>query len=114
MKGKPQAPAHLRPETREWWQYTSDEFACERHHLRLLTLAAEAWDMIVMSREVVEKDGAFHTDHRGRILPHPGLAVQDRNRTLFARLLRELALDASTPTEDHSRPPRLVPMKGAR
>jgi ribosome modulation factor len=41
---KARAPAHRRPETRRWFEHVTEEFELEQHHVRLLTLAGEAWD----------------------------------------------------------------------
>ena len=38
------APSHLRPDTAAWWASVAGDYALEPHHLRILTLAAEAWD----------------------------------------------------------------------
>jgi phage terminase small subunit len=52
----PQPPAHLRPETREWFRSVAD-WALQSHHVRLLTLAAESWDRCQQAREILAKEG---------------------------------------------------------
>ena len=32
------APAHLRPDTRAWWQSVHQDYELEEHHSRLLTM----------------------------------------------------------------------------
>jgi phage terminase small subunit len=78
-------------------------FELEEHHLRLLTLAAEAWDRGQQAREAIVEKGLTFDDRFG--VPHarPEVAIERDSRTAFARLLRELALDISAP--DESRPP---------
>jgi hypothetical protein len=41
------APEHLQSPTREWYAWVASEYSLEPHHLRLLILAAEAWDRCV-------------------------------------------------------------------
>jgi hypothetical protein len=40
----PPAPDHLQPGTKRWFSSVVAEYLLEPHHLRLLQLAAEAWD----------------------------------------------------------------------
>jgi len=100
------APKHLRKETREWWGDVSNRYELEPHHLRLLTLAAEAWDRGQQARETINKTGAFFTTRTGMVKAHPAIAVERDSRIAFARLIRELALDVEPPTEMR-RPPRI-------
>ena len=102
-KSKP--PSYLLPATRKWWASVVEDFEMEPHHRLLLTAACEALDRVTLAREAVAVDGAFFTDRHGARKPHPGLIVERDNRTLFARLLRELALDVDAP--DAPRPPQI-------
>ena len=52
-----QAPSHLKNGTREWWKEVVATFELEPHHVRILTLAGEAWDRCVQARKAVEKRG---------------------------------------------------------
>lgn len=99
-------PAHLRADTREWWQQVERDYELEPHHLKLLTLAAEALDRAAQAREAVAKDGAYLPGrYAGSMRPHPALAVERDSRLAFARLVRELGLDADV---KESRPPRIA------
>ena len=112
MKGRkagPRAPAHLRPETRAWWRQVVSEYELEPHHLRLLTLAAEAWDRGQQAREVLAAEGIVIIDRLKELRPHPAVAIERDARLSFARLLRELALDVDEPPD--TRPPRLPGQK---
>jgi phage terminase small subunit len=80
------------------------DYQLEEHHLRLLTLAAEAWDRAQMARATILEHGAFFHDRHGSPRPHPALAVERDSRIAFARLVRELDLDGE-PLPD-PRPPR--------
>jgi P27 family predicted phage terminase small subunit len=104
---EPKAPRHLRPATRRWWESVVGDYDLEPHHVRLLTLAAEAWDRCQQAREVLDRDGLTYTDRFGQPRSRPEVAIERDSRVAFARLLRELALDIEPPAEE-SRPPRLV------
>lgn len=99
------APAHLREGTRRWWRTVTSTWALEEHHVRLLTAAAEAWDRLQEARERIAVDGAYIEDRFGQVRPHPALAIERDSRIAFARLVRELDLDAEPPSP--SRPPGL-------
>jgi hypothetical protein len=80
------------------------EFDLDEHHVRLLTLAAEAWDRTQGAREAVALHGAVYEDRFGQPRAHPEVAIERDSRIAFARLLRELDLDGE-PGPD-PRPPR--------
>ena len=68
------APAHLRPNTKAWWQSVHRDYDLEEHHSRLLTMACEAWDRACQAREILAKDGiviAGREAAAGRILLLP-------------------------------------------
>jgi len=100
----PTPPAHLRPKTRAWWAEVHHSFALEAHHVRLLTLAAEAFDRAEQAREILAKTGLTFTDRFGQPHARPEVAIERDSRTAFARLLRELDLDSEPQPE--FRPPR--------
>ena len=102
----PRAPSHLRPETRRWFEHVTDEFALEQHHVRLLTLAGEAWDRCTQAREAIEKNGLTVEDRFGFPRPRPEIAVERDSRLAFCRIVRELDLDTEV-TPDSTRPPAL-------
>jgi phage terminase small subunit len=83
------------------------EFRLEQHHVRLLTLAAEAWDRGQEAREALTKEGLTFVDRFGQPHARPEVAIERDARIAFARLLRELALDVDPPADD-ARPPRIV------
>lgn len=98
-------PRHLSPEAREWFRRVDAEYKLEEHHLKLLQLAAEAWDRCTEARGILAKDGIIFTDVRGKPRPHPAVAIERDARLAFARLVRELRLD-DEPAPD-VRPPRM-------
>jgi len=100
------APAHLTAETGAWWLHVHGDFDLEPHHSRLLTLAAEAWDRCGQAREIIDRDGLVVVTADGGLKQHPAVSIERDSRLAFARLLRELDLDAATPPE-RARPPGL-------
>lgn len=105
------APGYLRPATRRWWAMVCSEWTLEEHHVRLLTLAASAWDRAEQAREVIDRDGLVVQTRYSGPKRHPCIAIESESRIAFARLLRELDLDVDPPSEA-SRPPTLRSVRG--
>lgn len=99
-------PKHLKLKTRKWFAHVCESYVLEEHHLRLLTLAAEAWDRCEQAREVLGREGLTYMDRFDAPRARPELAVERDSRTAFARLVRELDLDTEA-TPDKPRPPAL-------
>lgn len=100
------APAHLSKPTRAWWRAVLAEYQLADHHVRLLTLAAEAWDRAQGSRELIAAEGMTSRDAKtGAPRKHPAVSIEENARIAFARLIRELDLDGDPIPE--TRPPRL-------
>ena len=57
MSRKIQPPRHLAQRTRRWFKHVCESFDLEEHHLRLLTLAGEAWDRCEQAREAIALHG---------------------------------------------------------
>ena len=98
----PDATTHLSEDAAGWWQSVQREFSLEPHHIRLLTLACEAWDRGQGAREILDAEGLIYEDRFGAPKARPEVAIERDSRIAFARLLRELDLDLDSPTE----PPR--------
>jgi len=98
------APAHLAKPTAAWWRSVVAEYRLEDHHVRLLTLACEAWDRAQEARTTLEAEGSYFIDRFKQPKAHPAIAVERESRVSFARLLRELDLEGD-PQPD-IRPPR--------
>jgi P27 family predicted phage terminase small subunit len=98
------APQHLRPDTRAWWRSVAADYLLEEHHLRLLTLAAEAFDRCGEAREVLARDGLTVPTADGGLKTHPCVGIERDARLAFARLLRELDLDVEPPAEGRRSP----------
>lgn len=99
-------PKHLRPATRRWFADVCDGYNLEQHHVRLLTLAGEAWDRGTAARDAIALHGLTFTDSRGNPRPRPEIAIERDSRISFARLLRELGLDNTATPETGGMMPR--------
>ena len=100
-----QAPQHLSKKTRAWWRQVVKDYYLEPHHIRLLTLAGEAWDRCQEAREILAQEGLTYEDRFDQPRARPEVAIERDSRLAFARLLRELDLDVEPPSG--SRPPRV-------
>lgn len=98
-------PGHLRPATKRWFTSVLDDFDLDPHHIKLLTLAGEAWDRGQAAREIVDDKGMTYNDRFGQPKARPEVSIERDSRIGFARLLRELALDVDAP-DDAPRAPR--------
>lgn len=100
------APTHLRAATREWYAAICRDYELESQDLKLLRMAAEAHDRCCEAREAITKHGLTYEDRFGQPRARPEAKMEIENRTSFARLMRELALDVAPPAEP-KRPPVL-------
>ena len=98
-------PEHLKPATAAWFASVVSDYVLEPHHVRVLTLACEAWDRGQQAREAIEQHGLTFEDRFDQPRARPEVAIERDSRIAFARLVRELALDAGTP--ETPRPPRI-------
>jgi len=105
-----QPPEHLSVDAVSWWRSVQSDFALEPHHIRLLTLACEAWDRGQQARAILDAEGLTYDDRFGAPRARPEAAIERDSRTAFARLLRELDLDLDGPTE----PPRAPAIRSNR
>ncbi len=100
------APAYLKPKTRQWWEKVNQDYELESHHLKLLTMAAESWDICQQARQIIDREGLTFMDRFGQPKERPEVSIAANARITFARLIRELALDIEPP-QDTGRPPRV-------
>jgi phage terminase small subunit len=100
------APKHLQVATRAWFDTVIATFALEEHHVRLLTLAALAWDAAETARVALAQHGQTFVDRFGQPHARPEVGIQRDATIAFSRLIRELDLDA-TVTPAASRPPSI-------
>ena len=97
-------PLHLGDTGKGFWKKIVAEYEFEPHHLEILGLAAKCLDRIASARELLDSEGVVVRDRFNCPKPHPAVAVELQNKTIFARLIRELGLDLADPG---SRPPRI-------
>ena len=88
-------PLHLKPATAACWLHVADEYELQSHHLRLLGLAASAWDRAEEARAALEQHGLTYVDRFGAPRTRPEVAIERDSRIGFARLIRDLHLDAA-------------------
>lgn len=105
-KAHQRPPNHLRKATKAFWKAVNESYVLDDHHRRLLTAACEAWDRMEQAREAIAEDGAYFVDRHGNHKAHAAVQVERDSRIGFARLIRELQLDADV-TPDN-RPPHLT------
>lgn len=105
MKSKSAAlkpPPHLSKETAEWWTEVLAEYDLDGHHKKLLQKACESWDRSEQARKAILKNGLTFDDRFGSPHARPEIAIERDSRLAFARLVREIGLDVSPPSD--SRP----------
>jgi hypothetical protein len=101
------------PGTRAWLKETVKAYELEPHHVKLLVLAAQSWDLSQRANAVLVEKG-FTYDHpkTGRPVARPEVAIARDNNILYARLLRELDLDIEQPPASAKSPPQLRSVRG--
>ena len=97
-------PSHLEPATQAWWRWVVTTYRLEEHHLKLLVLACEAFDRSVAARQAIGEHGLTYNNRHGEPRPRPEITVERDARLAFARLLREIDLDADPPSSEKQIP----------
>lgn len=95
-------PKHLSKDAKVWWLQVVDSYELEPHHVKILTLAVEAWDRCQGARRALAEHGTTYMDRFGQPRARPEIAIERDSRVAFARLLRELGLDIFEPSENRS------------
>jgi phage terminase small subunit len=99
------APPHLKPATRAWFDQICRTYELESQHLRILQLAAEAWDTYEAARDAIVENGmTFINLKHGDVKPRPEIAIMQNSRIAFLRALRELNLDVAPPETPRPKP----------
>jgi P27 family predicted phage terminase small subunit len=96
-KTTPRPPKHLSPSSKKWFREVVTTWALEEHHRRLLVGACEALDRAAEARKAIETDGPYFKNRFGEVRKHPAIGVERDSMAVFARFLRELALDIDAP-----------------
>lgn len=108
MTTRPQPPKHLSPTARAWWREVVNTFEIEPHSLPTLTLAATALDRAEQARTALADGALTLKDRFGNARARPEIAIERNAMIAFARLTRELGLDAGEEA------PRPLPLRGQR
>ena len=87
------APAHLRPETQQWWETIARTHGIEEGRLHLLTAAGEAWDRHCEARETLAEVGMTYIDRFGQPHARPEVAIERDSRAAFVKIVKEMGLD---------------------
>ena len=90
------APADLSPAMQRWWRDIVREHELEPHRLRLLELAARAYDRCEQARIAIAKHGVTYLDRFGAPRLRPEVAIERDSRQAFARLVRDLEIRSSS------------------
>jgi P27 family predicted phage terminase small subunit len=92
-------PKHLRAPTALWWSEILAEYDLQSHHVRLLSKACESFDRSEQAREALLKHGLTFNDRFNSPHARPEVAIERDSRLAFARLIREIGLDVSPPSD---------------
>jgi len=74
------SPKHLTAATAAWWIGVVDGYELEPHHVRLLTLAGEAWDRGQQAREALAEHGLTFLDRFETPKARPEVAIERDSR----------------------------------
>ena len=106
-KMKPAAKVvSLRPATEKWIAEVQGRFVLDSHHKMLLLLAARAFDRAYDASVDIDKNGQVFSDRLGNLRANPAIKAELDYSNLYARLLRELALDVEPPEAPRPNPIR--------
>jgi len=102
---KVKIPSGLKMPGRKFYKKVLEEYELpETHDLARLYMAARCLDEIAADEKTVKAEGRFIEDRFHQKREHPASKAIRDNKTLFCRIIRELALDITDPGD--SRPPR--------
>ena len=89
---RPEPPRHLSPDSRRLWRDVLASFELEPAELKTLDLALIALDRAHAARRAIRREGMLVADRFGQSKPHPAVAIEERARMDFLKLMRALAL----------------------
>ncbi len=99
-------PSHLSEASQAWWRAVTSDFRFEKHQLRTLQVALEAFDRGQRARAELAAHGALtFTDAKGMVRAMPQVAIERDAGVAYLRALRELGLDdVEAPSDNSFRP----------
>jgi hypothetical protein len=89
-------PRSRRPR-QAWWRTVTVAYDFEPHHHLLLEAAGNAWDAMEAARLEIAREGPSYLNKEGEPRPRPECAVLRDSRAAFARIIKDLGLDAAPP-----------------
>ena len=102
------APKYLMENSKKFFNKTIKEYQLEEHHILILIMACECLDRIEQARNILKKTGLMYVDQAtGKIKMNVAAKIELDNKTVFARLIRELCLDIEPENRSPGRPPGL-------
>ena len=100
------APPHLTPEARAWFDKFVKEYGVtDEAGLLLLRTAMESFDRANEARQVLSKEGITVKDKYGQHRPHPAAGIERDARKNMLAFLRALNLDVEPTKIGPGRPP---------
>jgi phage terminase small subunit len=93
-------PGHLSKPSQQWLGELLDGYPdATTTEVRLLVMAAEAWDRAARARRLLDREGLVVTSPQGA-KAHPAVAIAKDSMTLFSRLVAQLGLDDVAQPDD--------------
>ena len=86
-------PKHLTKASKLWWSEVYSQYNFETHHLKLLTLAAEALDQAERARITLAKEGETCLDRYGVPKKHPAISNERAAIYRYMALLKLLGIN---------------------
>jgi phage terminase small subunit len=97
-------PGHLSQPSKQWLGELLEGYPdASSTEVRLLVMAAEAWDRASRARRLLDREGLVVTSPQGA-KAHPAVAIAKDSMTLFSRLVAQLGLDDVAEPEDDPPP----------
>ncbi len=91
------APDNLHQATRRWWLSVAREHGLDADALRILSIAAENWDLSRQAHEVIIDQGTTYTDRYGQPRARPETTIYRQSVAAFTRAMRLLSLESEKP-----------------
>jgi phage terminase small subunit len=92
-------PGHLSQPSKQWLGELLEGYPdASSTEVRLLVMAAEAWDRASRARRLLDREGLVVTSPQGA-KAHPAVAIAKDSMTLFSRLVAQLGLDDAAEPE---------------
>lgn len=85
-------PQILSDQTQKWCEVLTQTYEFKAHHLKLLQVAAETWDLYLAARRFLSENGMTFQDRFGQPCSRPEVAIMRDAKLSFVRIVRELNL----------------------